>query len=194
MATGTTCAPRHIGQTRNVQRAIRQTRPCITLCCARVCVRECVCLSPCSLAAHAPVLLLLGCSICKTAGELYVTSMYWAIMTITSIGYGDVVPVLWSEQLVSTVVMLLGSVLWGQVIATFCGVVATFNPEGAEFRRTSEEHVPKRSSSPIQHLPPTQPPFLSVAPPHSAPTHVCSRCVCVPYHRPCAFPLWQWTI
>lgn len=80
-----------------------------------------------------------GNSICKNAGQLYVTSLYWAIMTITSIGYGDVSPVLWSEQLMSTIIMLLGSVLWGQVIATFCGVVATFNPEAAEFRRTMDD-------------------------------------------------------
>ena len=80
-----------------------------------------------------------GNSLCKGAGQLYVTSIYWAIMTITSIGYGDVMPVQWSEQLVSTIIMLLGSVLWGQVIATFCGVVATFNPEGAEFRRTMDD-------------------------------------------------------
>ena len=43
------------------------------------------------------------------------------------------------RQVVATFVMLMGSMLWGQVLATFCGVVATFNPEAAEFRRTMDD-------------------------------------------------------
>ena len=80
-----------------------------------------------------------GESVCEGPFVLYTASLYWAVMTVTSIGYGDLHPTTTSEQLVATVVMLLGSVLWGQVIATFCGVVSTFNPEAAEFRRTMDD-------------------------------------------------------
>ena len=76
---------------------------------------------------------------CKPAGELYVASLYWSVMTITSIGYGDIHPVTWAERAVNIVVMLMGSILWGQLIGTFCSIIATFNPEGAEFRRMMDE-------------------------------------------------------
>lgn len=78
-------------------------------------------------------------STCRGPGELYSACLYWSVMTVTSIGYGDIYPTCMSEQLVAVAVMLMGSVLWGQVVATFCGVVATFNPEGAEFRRTMDD-------------------------------------------------------
>lgn len=74
---------------------------------------------------------------CASPGELYVTSMYWSVMTITSIGYGDVAATRMSERVVAIAVMLAGSVLWGNTIATFCSVVATFNPERVEFTHTS---------------------------------------------------------
>ena len=76
---------------------------------------------------------------CESPGELYVASLYWSVMTITSIGYGDIHPHTWKERVICVVVMLIGSVLWGQLIGTFCSVVATFNPEAAEFRRTMDE-------------------------------------------------------
>lgn len=39
----------------------------------------------------------------------------------------------------ATLMMLIGSMAWGNVIATFCGVVATINPEQSEFRRTMDD-------------------------------------------------------
>uniref|UniRef100_A0A7S3B3S5 Potassium channel domain-containing protein n=1 Tax=Haptolina ericina TaxID=156174 RepID=A0A7S3B3S5_9EUKA len=60
-------------------------------------------------------------------------------MTITSIGYGDIYPTSMGEQWVAIFVMLLGSMLWGQVIATFCGVMSNLNPERTEFRRTMDD-------------------------------------------------------
>merc|ERR1719482_1835459 len=61
-------------------------------------------------------------------------------MTITSIGYGDIrAPDLNTlEQAVCTVLMLLGGMIWGSVIATFCGVVANLDPAGTEFRTTMD--------------------------------------------------------
>jgi potassium voltage-gated channel Eag-related subfamily H protein 7 len=37
------------------------------------------------------------------AGEIYVASLYWSVMTLTSIGYGDIVPVTRSERLLCVV-------------------------------------------------------------------------------------------
>jgi potassium voltage-gated channel Eag-related subfamily H protein 7 len=78
---------------------------------------------------------------CIDPVALYCASLYWAIMTITSIGYGDVAatPRNSAEQAITAVLMLAGGFLWGQVIGTFCGVIATFDPHGAEFRRNMDD-------------------------------------------------------
>ena len=78
---------------------------------------------------------------CLDPWALYCVSVYWAIMTITSIGYGDIgaTPRNAAEQIFTAVLMLAGGFLWGQVIGTFCGVIATFDPHGAEFRRNMDD-------------------------------------------------------
>lgn len=41
-------------------------------------------------------------------GTLYIMSLYWSVMTATTIGYGDIVPSTDIERLASTVCMLVG--------------------------------------------------------------------------------------
>lgn len=76
---------------------------------------------------------------CKGPTERYVAALYWAIMTITSIGYGDIAATNTYEQLFCTVLMLAGGMVWGMVIATFCGVIASMDPKGTEFRKTMDD-------------------------------------------------------
>ena len=76
---------------------------------------------------------------CDPPGRMYAASLYWSIMTITSIGYGDVTPNTTLEYAVATVIMLLGAATWGSVIATFCGVMANRDAGLAEFRQTMDD-------------------------------------------------------
>ena len=78
---------------------------------------------------------------CIDPWAIYSASIYWAIMTITSIGYGDVsaTPLNSAEQVITAILMMLGGFLWGQVVGTFCGVIATFDPHGAEFRKNMDD-------------------------------------------------------
>jgi potassium voltage-gated channel Eag-related subfamily H protein 7 len=77
---------------------------------------------------------------CVPPWDMYSASIYFAMMSITSIGYGDIsaTPQNAAEQGVATVLMLLGGMLWSNVVATFCGVIATANPDTTEFRATMD--------------------------------------------------------
>jgi len=68
--------------------------------------------------------------------DVHVAALYWSFMTLTSIGYGDIAatPKNAAEQVICTVLMLIGGCLWGYVIGTFCGALANLSPAVAEFR------------------------------------------------------------
>lgn len=78
---------------------------------------------------------------CRSDSTIYMAAVYWAVMTITSIGYGDIAatPYNSAEQGCCTALMLLGGVLWGYVVGTFCGTIANLSPAKREFRQTMDE-------------------------------------------------------
>jgi len=82
--------------------------------------------------------------------HLYTTALYWSVMTITSIGYGDIYPVRNEEYMVCVACMLGGGVLWAYIIGSLCGVMANGDPVEANFESNmdllnimmTEAHVP----------------------------------------------------
>ena len=73
---------------------------------------------------------------CEQPGVTYFYALYWSVMTVTSVGFGDIyaTPFNVEEQIVCTVMMLLGGMLWGYLIGTFCGIAAQMSPGVREFR------------------------------------------------------------
>jgi len=63
---------------------------------------------------------------CASALDLYVFSLYFSVMTITSVGYGDITatPFNPTEQIVTVVIMLATGMLWGYLIGIFCTMAA----------------------------------------------------------------------
>ena len=79
-----------------------------------------------------------GCPVCDHHFTQYVAALYWAVMTITSIGYGDIAATKGNmpEQLVCTILMILGSMGWGLVLGTIVSNLSNLDPEGDEFTNT----------------------------------------------------------
>jgi len=81
---------------------------------------------------------------------LYVISMYWAIMTLTSIGYGDVVPVTLVEFITCNCCMLASSILWAYIIGAACAVMSNMDPEQTQYEQRMDAF---NAMAKDQHLP-----------------------------------------
>eukprot|EP00966_Prymnesium_polylepis_P161264 3726824-Prymnesium_polylepis.1 len=57
--------------------------------------------------------------------EPYVASMYWTIMTISTVGYGDLVPSTVAEQAYAILAMLIGTTLFGFVMGSAAAILST---------------------------------------------------------------------
>jgi len=68
----------------------------------------------------------------------YSASIHFSIMTITSIGYGDVSPQSVLEYYVCAVMMLIGGGTWAYIIGSACGVVSNLDEQGIRFRQTMD--------------------------------------------------------
>lgn len=66
-------------------------------------------------------------------GVVYIASVYWAVMTITSIGYGDILPQTGSEYIVCIFCMMASSILWSYIIGAACAVMTHMNPDQQQF-------------------------------------------------------------
>ena len=76
---------------------------------------------------------------CYFPSELYSASIYWSVMTLTSIGYGDIVPVNRTESLFVIFCMVMGGVCWAYILGSICASAANLNPAKAEFQRTMDD-------------------------------------------------------
>merc|ERR1719188_2929712 len=70
---------------------------------------------------------------------VYGMSVYWAIITLTSIGYGDIIPQNGVEYLVATVCSAVMASIWAYVIGSVCGIVSTLDPHEVSFKRTMDD-------------------------------------------------------
>ena len=60
--------------------------------------------------------------------ERYVASVYYAFMTLTTVGYGDIVPTNVAERVYACVAMLLGGFMFGMIVGSLGEIIRKSNP------------------------------------------------------------------
>lgn len=69
-----------------------------------------------------------GGASCYSGIDRYAAAGHWAVMTLTSIGYGDIVPQNTVEYLWCIVIMILGGVIWAYIIGSICAAASNLDP------------------------------------------------------------------
>ena len=61
----------------------------------------------------------------------YIYSIYWALTTLTTVGYGDIVPTNMPERLYCLFAMLMGAMMFGYMMSTIGSMVTTMDKQAA---------------------------------------------------------------
>lgn len=70
--------------------------------------------------------------------EKYSAAIYWAMYTLTSVGYGDISASNTMEMQVCTICLLIGSFMWAYIIGSACSILTSISLEKAEHQQTMD--------------------------------------------------------
>jgi potassium voltage-gated channel Eag-related subfamily H protein 7 len=70
--------------------------------------------------------------------KMYLTCAYWAMMTLSTIGYGDVTPATETELLTGIIGMGVGASIYAYAVGGICGILSSRDPISAAFHDSLE--------------------------------------------------------
>eukprot|EP00753_Platysulcus_tardus_P004747 PLAT12659.1.p1 GENE.PLAT12659.1~~PLAT12659.1.p1 ORF type:complete len:850 (-),score=394.01 PLAT12659.1:54-2603(-) len=74
-----------------------------------------------------------------SVSDLYAAAVYWAVMTLSTIGYGDIYAQSTNERYFCTAAMLIGAGQWAYIVGNVCGIMASLDAQTLVFRQTLDE-------------------------------------------------------
>ena len=85
--------------------------------------------------------------------DRYVASVYWTFTTLSTVGYGDIVPVDTEGRLVTIVVMILGATVFGYIVANVSSLMGSLDVTSTRMNEriaeVTEYLIEKNASGPL---------------------------------------------
>lgn len=69
----------------------------------------------------------------------YIQSLYWAVTTLTTVGYGDITPVGSTQMIYTIFVMILGVGIYGYVIGNIASILSKRDPSKVKYSENLEK-------------------------------------------------------
>eukprot|EP00929_Paragymnodinium_shiwhaense_P063898 TRINITY_DN31978_c0_g1_i1.p1 TRINITY_DN31978_c0_g1~~TRINITY_DN31978_c0_g1_i1.p1 ORF type:complete len:811 (+),score=112.50 TRINITY_DN31978_c0_g1_i1:340-2433(+) len=70
---------------------------------------------------------------------VYVLALYWTTMTLTTVGYGDIVPQNMLEYVLSTIFMLVSGYVWAYIVGSVVTLLSSLDPYGVAFKQEMDD-------------------------------------------------------
>ena len=64
---------------------------------------------------------------------LYIGCLYWAVATLSTLGYGDIIPTTDVERAFTCLSALVGASIYAYMVGAVCGIVAGMNEKNTKF-------------------------------------------------------------